>query len=59
MPKFLTAQQLFEALRALPEEDRKRMHIVASDVNDERSDVDDYVLCVNRVILRVKHSFNS
>jgi hypothetical protein len=46
-------------LRALPEEDRKRMHVVASDVNDERSDVDDYVLCVNRVILRVKHSFNS
>ena len=59
MPKFLTAQQLFEVLRSLPEEDRKRMRVVASDVNDERSDVDDYVLCINRIILHVKHSFNS
>lgn len=59
MPKSLTAQHLFEVLRSLPEEDRKRMRIVVSDVNDERSDVDDYVLCVNRIILHVKHSFNS
>ena len=59
MPKFLTAQKLFEVLRSLPEEDRKRMRVVASDVNDERSDVDDYVLCINRIILHVKHSFNS
>lgn len=59
MPKSLTAQQLFEVLRSLPEEDRKRMRVVVSDVNDERSDVDDYVLCINRIILHVKHSFNS
>jgi hypothetical protein len=59
MPKFLTAQQLFEVLRVLPEEDRKRMRVVVSDVNDERSEIDDYFLCINRIILHVKHSFNS
>ena len=59
MPKPLTAQNLFEILRTLPEEDRKHMKIVLSDIDDERADVTDYVLCINRVILQTKRSFNS
>lgn len=57
MPNTFTAQTLFEILRKLPEEDRKHMKVTISDDNDERSDVDDYTTCLNRVFLCVKRTF--
>ena len=57
MSKLLTAQHLFEVLQVLPEEDRKHMKIVVADIDDERSDISDYVLCVSRVILKTNRSF--
>ena len=58
MAKTFTAQHLFEMLRNLPEEERKHMKVVVSDNDDERCDVDDYIVCINRVNLRVKRPFS-
>jgi len=57
MRNIITAQTLFEILRKLPEEDRKHMKIVASDDNDERVEIDDCSMCINRVFLHVKRPF--
>jgi hypothetical protein len=35
------------------------MRIVVADIDDERADVLDYILCVNRIILQIKCSFKS
>ena len=53
----ITAQNLFTVLRKIPEEERKRMKIVVSDVDDECEEITDYSLCFSRVILHVNRSF--
>jgi len=53
----VTAQELYDVIRKIPEDDRRHMVLKVKDINDERAVVTGITGCQNCVSLEVDSTF--